>query len=56
MNNAYTRFTPALISTRLASASLAVMLTLAMLLGVGSLADVDVAAAQWAQSQTAART
>ncbi len=53
MNTAYT---PAHLSTRLASASLAVMLTLAMLLGVGTLADVEVAAAQMAQSQSAART
>jgi hypothetical protein len=50
MNTAYTA---SALSTRLASASFAAVLTLAMLLGVGTLADVEVTAAQMAQAQAA---
>ena len=43
-------------SARLAATALSVVLTLAMLLGIGTLAEVDDSAARMAQSGSAART
>ena len=51
-----TSYTAPRTTTRLAGAAFALVFTLAMLMGVGHLAHVDLSAAQLAQTHTSARS